>query len=357
MSIRMLESFDGGSLTGTNSRWQGSTGVITTASGRTNGGIEISNQDGYIWTYLPLISGWNGSDSAGGDDMYFGFAFRPTGSFVSQAGICGLWTGGGSTRCLNSIHMTSSGLLDHRRSTGAGSSVLGTSLTGMTLGNWHYIEWYIKRDSGASGRSVVKLDGVVVLDFTGDTYDNPGAVYFILGSASPGLNTFQTGVGYRYDDVYILEPDGVGANSFLGVSYVPLLRPNGNGASSQWVGSDANSTDNYLLVDEVARNDLDYVEAFADADRDVYEHETYSVPANHYIAGVQVGVWGAYLGAAKTLKTVARLSGGTSETKTTIKTLGSSLAAHWGVHEERPGGGTWTQSDLDDAQFGFEQGA
>ena len=39
------------------------------------------------------------------------------------------------------------------------------------------------------------------------------------------------------------------------------IRPNANGDSSQCIGSDANSTNNYQLIDESSANDADYVYA------------------------------------------------------------------------------------------------
>ena len=71
-------------------------------------------------------------------------------------------------------------------------------------------------------------------------------------SDSVGPNGATT-ANYDYDDLYICDGTtvpGEPVNDFLGDVRVDTLYPNGNGNSSQWVGQDANSTDNYLNVDD-----------------------------------------------------------------------------------------------------------
>jgi hypothetical protein len=81
-----------------------------------------------------------------------------------------------------------------------------------------------------------------------------------------------------------------GQAALLGNVRVAALYPNANGNSSQWVGSDGNSTDNYLLVDEATPNDdTDYVTTETDGHIDFYGMTNLPTPAES-ILGVQFNV-------------------------------------------------------------------
>lgn len=362
MSIKLLESFDHSTninqIAAASYRWTGHTNFITTASGRTGRAIETASTAAFIYIHLNTqVMPWSGSATDGTDELYLGFAFRLP-SVGPNMGLCGLWGGSGNgNQIANGVLVESDGSIEHVKGTGLGSQVnLGASIPGVvTAATWHYLEWRIKRAT-SGGRSIVKIDGITVLDFTGDTHDGD-AHYLLLGNNSPGGTSFDPPTGTRFDDLYIVDPDGTGNwNGFLGPTYVPLLAPNANGSNSDWLGSDGNSTDNYALVDETSSvNDLDYVEASADGDIDTYEHGTYIVPVGHAIASVQVTARAAYLAGAKTLKVAARLEDSTYESKATTFPLSASLNPRWNNFEDKPGGGSWEQTDLDDAEFGVEQ--
>lgn len=74
------------------------------------------------------------------------------------------------------------------------------------------------------------------------------------------------------DDLYINDDSGSSPdNTFYGEAFsVEGIIPTGNGNSSQWVGSDGNSTDNYLLVDDTGNDDTDYVASGTLNDLDLY---------------------------------------------------------------------------------------
>lgn len=83
--------------------------------------------------------------------------------------------------------------------------------------------------------------------------------------------------------------------SWPGAESLVYLFPNGNGDLSQWAGSDGNSTDNYLLVDEVPPNTTDYVESNTSGQIDEYELTATpaGMGATDTINVVQVGIYGA----------------------------------------------------------------
>jgi hypothetical protein len=123
---------------------------------------------------------------------------------------------------------------------------------------WYLIEVYFKIDDTV-GRIVVKVDGIIAIDFTGDTLT--GALTTIdtlrIGNGSYGAGYSQV------DDLALNDTsnaDGKGDNSWCGSGYVVRLDPNADGVTNAWMGSDADQEDNYLLVDEYPNNgDTDYV--------------------------------------------------------------------------------------------------
>ena len=153
------------------------------------------------------------------------------------------------------------------------------------------------------------------------------------------------------DDIYVCDDTGGTNNDFLGDIRVEALLPNGNGNSSQFDGSDGNTTDNYLLVDDATPNDdTDYVESPDSGDKDTYAYgnlasstgSVYGVQICPYARKTESGI--------RNLKTVARLSG--TETDGPERPVGDSYAYMPDIRETKPGGGAWSISDVNSAEFG-----
>lgn len=85
-------------------------------------------------------------------------------------------------------------------------------------------------------------------------------------AAAPNRMSFanrnDANLDWIFTDVEVLDVDATAPNDWPGPGSIGYLRPNGNGASSQWAGSDGNSTDNYLLLDETPPNGVtDYIQS------------------------------------------------------------------------------------------------
>lgn len=369
MSIKLLESFDYGffgdisGTAGQGRRWLTGANMTTTASGRTDRAVETGGTG--ATTRMWHDCGQYGLTFADGEEVYFGCAiFLP-----AAAGACsliGLTVHGTSAMAHNYLAHTGSGVLveytGNLLGSGSATARYTSPASTLTLNDWNYIEWRLIFQTAATGTSEIRLNGTVLNSRTGITSavvngSSASLQLGVQGFSTQGTPHNVTVSGVRYDDIYIVIPDAESPNGFLGETYVPCLHPNGNGASSQWINSAGNSTNNYSYVDEIGINDADYVESTNDGDRDTYEHETYSVPGGYAIAGVQVTARAAYLAGSKTLHAVSRLQSGTTETKDTNTALTNVLNERHVVFPEIPGGGNWTQADLDDAQFGVEQQA
>lgn len=148
----------------------------------------------------------------------------------------------------------------------------GTGTTALNAGIWYYIECKFVSDN-STGAVEVKVNGNT--EFTLTSLDtNQGLdnnVALVLGSNIPAV----TIPAIQFDDLYICDDQGSLNNTYLGDVQVKMLAPDGNGNTSDFTGSDADSTDNYLHVDDGAAPDDDssYVEDSTSANKDLYTYE------------------------------------------------------------------------------------
>lgn len=146
------------------------------------------------------------------------------------------------------------------------ANTLVASSAGLTLlaGGWHYLQTKILV-ADAGGTVDVLADGLGnVLSYTGDTRNGgTAAINELWGVSASGSSTF--------DDVYICDTTGSAPyNTFLGDCVVRTILPTGDGVSSQLTGSDGNSVNNSLLVDETNSSMTDYVAAASAGLTDLY---------------------------------------------------------------------------------------
>jgi hypothetical protein len=159
-------------------------------------------------------------------------------------------------------------------------------------------------------------------------------------------------VSCGFDNLYVLDSTGSVNNARLGEIVVECLRPNGNGNSSQWVGSDGNSTDNYQLVDDPTPDTADYVQSGASGDKDTYAYGDLAA-ASGAVAAVQVISYASKTaGDALSVQQVAR--SGSSETAATAQPVTATWTPLTAIFQEKPGGGAWTVADVNAAEFGIQ---
>ena len=247
---------------------------------------------------------------------------------------------------------TSGGVL--QATLGASTLIPGAVGTTQLVGSvFYYIEIRLKHHN-TLGTLEVRLNGNVEFALTGiDTQASANASSDTLayGQAPGG------GSAYLLDDVYICDTvdsgvSGAPNNDFLGDVRVEALMPSGNGATSNFDGSDGNSTDNYLLVDEIPPNgDTDYVESGDIGDKDTYAYPDLASAAGT-VKGIQRIVHAKKTNAGpRKLKFVSRLSGGT-EADSLEYVMSTNYLYMRDVAEAKPGGGQWTISDVNGAEFG-----
>lgn len=235
---------------------------------------------------------------------------------------------------------------------GTHANVLGTSVATIPTNAYAYFELKWKIDNSiTSGDVVLYMDGVAILTLasTSDTQatSNAYATHVQFHGPTPTL-TGGVNSTIFIDDIYMTDD-----TTPLGNVRIQTLNPNANGNSSQFVGSDGNSTNNFQLVDETAYNASDYVESSTLNNKDTYGYSD-TLAATNSILAVAINMVALRTDTdPRSIAPVIRHSG-TDYDGSNI-TLGSSATHHQQIHETNPGTSSgWTKSDVDGAEFGVK---
>lgn len=166
----------------------------------------------------------------------------------------------------------------------AGASLLGTESAPASLPNatWKFIEVHWKTHASA-GVAQVKVNGVQIISVTGANTDAAGEGQMTEIRFGPQKKaSFWAPGDYYWDDC------AADDSTWLGDGHVVLLRPDGNGALSDFTGSDGDQADNYQLVDEDPASEADYVKATGAGLKDTYSLQNGVVPGTAFVADLQV---------------------------------------------------------------------
>lgn len=214
----------------------------------------------------------------------------------------------------------------------------GTGTTVLTFDTWYHIEFKATINN-ATGSFEIRLNGATEL--TGSGLDTQNTA-----NATASRTYFVGTANQNYADLYVSD------SAFAGPGRVATLTPSGNGNSSDLIGSDGNSTDNYLLVDDAmteafANGDTDYVESVTVGDHDTYAFANLpTVPTSILAVKLSLAAKADDAG-AKGIRHVTR-SGGTDYEGTT-RNLSTSYAYYSEVREVDPATGVaWTASGVKD---------
>lgn len=154
-----------------------------------------------------------------------------------------------------------------------GASEIATSaLTLSGTGTYHRIE--LKATVNNAGTAQVWVDGVLFIDFTGDTQATANATVdsYRLGN----LQAFGSATTQDYDDLVIMDTTGSFMNDVLGDKKIVAVLADAEGNYSAFTPS--TGTDNAALVDDAAPDaDTTYVSSATPGDKDTYTHDPVSL--------------------------------------------------------------------------------
>lgn len=339
MALLFMDGFDANDFA---LKWTGYQNVSTSTTTRFSTGrsVSISNYFWQLYKNIPATS-----------DLYVGFAlYTASGGWAGNyESYISFHTNSGTTPQfrLKLVAPTTLSIVRHDGTTLA-SSAAGV----MRLDAWQYIEVYAKvADSG--GRATVRVNGVTVIDFTGDTKHN-GTLDTIdmicLGDTYPGFN-YGPRVTTLVDDLYICDATGPAPyNTFLGDVRVHTTSPTGAGNSTQFTPS---TGANYAAVDEIPYSATDYVSAIPSGTKDTYQMGDLTVTPNT-IFGVQSNIIAKKIDAGTaTIRPIIR-SGGTDYAGTSSALITNDVTySH--VRTDDPNTSTaWTASGVNNLEAGME---
>jgi hypothetical protein len=233
-----------------------------------------------------------------------------------------------------------------------GGTLLATGTTTIVANTWYQIEFYTEvHDTSGTASVWLNGDAVPEVTFSGDTKGGgTGVIDTIFFASGQAVN----GAVDKWDDLVVYDTTGSVNNApQLGDLRCTAFYPNGDGTASQLVGSDGNSTNNYLLVDETTPNDdTDYVQTATIGNKDTYQFDNLGATAGGVLA-VQTKLWAKKTGAG-TREIVPVLKLGGTEVDGTSISLGVSYGRYDEIQEEKPGGGIWSASDFNGTEFGVK---
>lgn len=216
-----------------------------------------------------------------------------------------------------------------------------------TGGEWVYME--IKgRINDVTGFVEVRVNGVVVASYTGDTAASSG------GSGTT-MVAYETASAMAFDDIYLLDDTGAAPyNDYLGEIQVETLTPNGNGVTNQFVGTDGNSVDNYLLVDELPAVDADHTWSSTSGERDLYTFTDPNVALGTILAVQSNLAVSKILPGPATVKVVERTAAGVVRVGA-AQTV-TNLLYRCELSTQDPAGAAWLPATVAGLQAGAEVG-
>jgi hypothetical protein len=266
-------------------------------------------------------------------------------SVASFGAIRDIWTFLGDSAITAHLSLNTSasgGSVELRR----GATTLALSAVGvLPISTWVYLEMSATiADTG--GTCVVKVNGVEVINFTGDT-KNAGTnstIDTLRLASNTSANV------YSYDDLYICNDTGSVNNTFLGDVRVQTLLPTAAGASTQLTPSVGNNWDNV--------NDTPYVSTTYNSDSVSGHRDTYAMSdllsGTGTIFGVQDNILALKSDAGAASIKAALKSGATVYYDSTV-VLGAALGASSAVRETDPAtSAAWTPTNVNALEFGAE---
>lgn len=341
MALIFADSFDHYATADILAKWTSISNAPTiSAPGRFGSSLTASGSQRYVQKTIPALGTY-----------IFGFAFlfgaQPNSDMTFFATL------EGATVHVD-LRLTASSTVRITRN----GTTLATGTTVLSAATFYYIEVKVIV-SDTVGLAEVRINGVLDASYYGagsagaPTGDTRNGATGVIDGFRVGIVTGGVGEGTcRHDDLYVVDTTGSAPNNtYLGDVRVEALFPNGNGNSSQFVGSDADSTDNYLLVDETTQDgDTTYVESSTVGNKDTYTY-TDLTPGTGTVFGVQSLLYARKTDAGtRTIKSVARTSA--TETDSADKTLSTTYLYYPDVRETKPGGGAWTVTDVNASEFG-----
>ena len=313
--------------------------ILSTAGPRGAGALAADQSNDRIQKSLPASDKW-----------CVCVRMKRDGASNNQAGYFLYLGDSGSDQC--GLYLEVDGKVSFYR----GTTSLATSTASIPLDQWTWVAFKVTIHD-TTGAYEVRLNNTNVLSAssvdTKNTANTTADTLYVQGRAGGFGGPTVNGGNARvlYADLVVMQ----GANAdFISDAKVNYYPPNGNGNYSQMTGSDGNSVDNYLLVDEATPNaDTDYNESSTVGNKDSYAATNISdTPSTIYAVSPIVTMKKDDAG-SRSAATLLR--SGTTDQDGATHTLGVSYAMYQDIYEVDPNtSAAWTLANANASEPGFK---
>ena len=222
-------------------------------------------------------------------------------------------------------------------------TTLGTSTVTLFGTTWYHVQFKFKIDD-TTGTYEVRLDGLNVL--SGSNVDTRNG-----GNASvDNFNFVFTNVGWKLDDVIILDTTGSTNNNFPGDCKITTVFPSAAGNSAAWTPSTGSNWQN--VDDNPSNGDTDYNSSSTVGQKDT--HNCTDVTVTGAILAVKHNITHRKDDAG-TRQVCGVVRSGTTDFDGTTRTCASSYVVSADLYETDPNtAAAWTNTNFNAAQFGYK---
>ena len=342
MALRWMEGFETHRISTQLSRKYASTagiGSVTSQAGRV-GGFSAAGQLVLVTKSLGLDNTWT-----------IGFGLFVPANFTASTN--GVYLEKGALEQLHVGFVNTAGSFNLTVQRGA--TVLGTTTSNFAYNQWHYFELKATVRTGTNGSYELRWNEVNVLSATGVNTANAG---------SDGADIFAlrcTNVSNRWDDIYVCDSvdlgDGLPNNDFKGDSQIRGGLPNGVGDVQQF--TPGTGTTHHTLVDDAATSSptdgTDVVFDDTNGHKELFDFQDLAA-VNGNIYGVMICSQLAMNAAgSRTLKHVYRNLANSEFNPGNFVVNSTTYTEFQDILPNNPISAVpWTESDVNDAQFGVE---
>jgi hypothetical protein len=337
MALIWMERYEGfADVSDIRDRYQtDGTGGMTLVTGRNTGltrNLAFKMTSSFAWYYVDVVMG--------NDSFVFGCAVN----FASSIPNSDLFIFQTVTSTEQLVLRTVAGgdLYIDRAATNLGS----TTGLGLITNEWYYIEVVGTMTDGATGTLEVWVNGVKKIDLTNVQTRN------VAGTNISRVRFIGGGSGPQFDDGYMLDTTGTDQTTRIGDPIIETLIPDANGTTNNFTASPAVS--NYLNVDEATPDDdTTYNHSSTATDKELYGMSALEGNVGTIYAVMARSVVRKVDGGTRLIKNVARSSA--TEVDGTEYSIGAGYSYRDHIYENDPnGGGAWTESSVNAAEFGVK---
>ncbi|NJL73664.1 MAG: hypothetical protein HC892_00185 [Saprospiraceae bacterium] len=231
-----------------------------------------------------------------------------------------------------------------------GTGYVAIGSVALTPNQWDCIEIWNK-PLNSNGRFVLKINGVISIDFTGDTVQSSQVFNgFSLGDRN-------TGALGLYDNILVNDTSGSVDNTWIGQPEFIIVRPLANGSVQDWTrgGVDTGSNVGQLLNSNgMADAGNSYLQTSTDNHQSLFTIPPVDIPAGATISAVSIQVSAMNTGAGVNDVNPTIKSGATTSEPTpifgTISTAWKAIVSRWATDPNTSA--AWTEANVQAIEVG-----